>query len=204
MPSNARTNFATRLQEIDQILDAHRALLQFHRANHAATIGTGLTGVASVVNHLVSNPGPGRPPQIQALNKAAIALLSGHFQGFVTDLYSEAAIHLLTGHLGNPTVAIDAAPTRGNPNTKNIKKLFSTLGFPDILDGIAWQNCTNHTLRTRLNDFNELRNDIVHGQSITVNKDVVTGYLSPWTALADRLDAKLRREIHAIKGVYPW
>jgi hypothetical protein len=204
MPSNARNNFVLRLREVDQLLEAHTALLQFHRASAAASSVTSLTGIATVVNHLVTAPGPGRPPQIQALNKAAIALLSGHLQGFITDLYGEAASHLLTGHVVSLPTVVDAAPTRGNPNSKNIKRLFATLGFNDILAGIRWQNCTNHTLRTRLNDFNELRNDIVHGTSTNVNKDVVTGYLSSLKALADRLDAKLRIEIHAIMGTFPW
>jgi hypothetical protein len=153
---------------------------------------------------LVDDPGPGRPPQIQALNKAEIALLSGHLQGFVTDIYREAAGHLLTGHVPHLDTVTDAAPTKRNPNGTNIKLLFATLGFSDILDGISWQRCTNQTMRNRLQAFNELRNEIVHGTSTNVSKNEVKGYLSSWSALAQRVDAKLRREIHAVTGNYPW
>src|ERR1035437_8517400 len=96
MPSNALASFELRLKEIQQLLEAHTALLRFHRATTAAgNIGAGLANIARVVEHLVSTPGPGRPPQVQALNKPAIALLSSHLQGFITDLYKEAATRLL-------------------------------------------------------------------------------------------------------------
>jgi hypothetical protein len=203
MPSNALTSFELRLKEIEQLLDAHTALLRFHRATAAAQ-QPGLENVANAVNQLVVAPGPGRPPQIQALNKAAIALLSGHLQGFITDLYSEAASKLLTGHVSNLQSVTDAAPTRGNPNNQNITRLFATLGFNDILAGISWQKCSNETLYKRLKDFNELRNKIVHGKGIIVTKNTVTSYLSSWTALAQRLDTKLRTEIRAVTGHFPW
>jgi hypothetical protein len=152
----------------------------------------------------VSAPGPGRPPQIQALNKAAIALLSAHLQGFVNDLYYEAASILLAGRVADIEVLKKSAPTRGNPNNDNINKLFATLGFSDILATISWQRCSNQTLLRRMNDFNVLRNQIVHGRSINVSKHVVVGYLSSWTALAQRLDAKMRVELQRITGRAPW
>jgi hypothetical protein len=204
MPSDALTNFQLRLKEVEQLLAAHTALLRFYRATAAAHNAGGLANVANVVTHLVAAPGPGRPPQIQALNKAAIALLSGHLQGFITDLYREAASKLLTGHVSNLKTLTEAAPTRGNPNNDNIKWLFATLGFDDILGGISWQRCSNQTMRNRLHKFNELRNKIVHGTSININKNEVKGYLSSWTALAERLDAKLRTQINRMTGRFPW
>lgn len=204
MPSNALNNFELRLKEIEQILNAHTALLRFHRAAAAANNAGGLANVASVVNHLVATPGPGRPPRIQALNKAAIALLSGHLQGFVTDLYCESASALLTGHVANLKTVTDAAPTRGNPNSDNIRKLFATLGFGDVLDGMCWRNCSNQSAHKRLRDFNELRNKIVHGASIKVAKYQVTSYRRSWSALANWLDEKLRSEIEATTGNSPW
>jgi hypothetical protein len=203
MPSHALTSFITRLGEIDQLLSAHDALLRFHRAQTAA-LTPGLASVATAVNHLVASPGPGRPPPIQALNKAGIALLSGHLQGFLTDLHSEAAGHLFAGHVASIPTMVAAAPTRGNPNRENISRLFATVGFNDILHGISWQRCSNSTLYSRLEAFNRLRNRIVHGSSVSVSKSTVKGYLSSWTALANRLDAKLRNEIRTITGHHPW
>jgi hypothetical protein len=98
----------------------------------------------------------------------------------------------------------NTAPTRRNPSSQNIKWLFATLGFKDIFAGISWQKCSNEMLHKRLKDFNELRNKIVHGTSISVTKTTVTSYLSSWTALAQRLDAKLRTEINVLTGKHPW
>jgi hypothetical protein len=203
MPSNAHNNLIIRLGEIDQLLKAHDALLRFHRAHAAAQI-PGLASVAIAVNHLVDTPGPGRPPPLQALNKAGIALLSGHLQGFLTDLHGEAAGHLFAGHLASVPTMVGTAPTRGNPNRENINRLFATLGFADILDGISWQRCSNATLYSRLEAFNRLRNRIVHGSSGSVSKSTVEGYLSSRTALANRLDAKLQSEIWTLTGNNPW
>jgi hypothetical protein len=204
MPSNALRNFELRLDEVEQLLTAHTALLRVHRATAAAQHIGGLANVANVVNHLIAPPGPGRPPQIQALNKAAIALLSGHLQGFITDLYDETAANLLGRHVSSIQILTEAAPRRGNPNGDNIKKLFASLGFSDVLADISWQRCSNQTMRTRLKDFNELRNKIVHGTSINITKPQVTGYLSSWHALAQRLDSKLRTKINTITGTPPW
>lgn len=204
MSSTALKDFKLRLSEVEQLLEAHTALLRFHRAAAAATGAGSLAAVAAVVNHLVTEPGPGRPPQIQALNKAAIALLSGHLQGFITDLYRESAAKLFGGHVSNLQTLTDAAPTRGNPNKDNITWLYATLGFDDILKGISWQRCSNEMMLKRLHEFNVLRNKIVHGTSININKSTVTGYLSSWTALAERLDEKLKAEIKKLTGVSPW
>jgi hypothetical protein len=205
MPSNAVSNFGIRLGEIEQLLEAHTALIRLQRADDALQAGgTSLANIAAVVSHLVTDPGPGRPKQVQALNKAAIALLSGHLQGFIADIYGEAAEALLDGRVKSVAAFIKAAPTRGNPNLENITKLFATLGFEDILAGMSWQGFSNQRLKSRLADFNKLRNEIVHGKSTSVTKDLVNSYLDSWIVFADRLDQRLRSNIRAITGDYPW
>ena len=78
MPSVALTNFEKRLSEIQQIVDAHGALVRLKKAEEAHAEAAGdLTKIGKVIDALVSAPGAGKPPQVQALNGAAIALLSG-------------------------------------------------------------------------------------------------------------------------------
>jgi len=79
-----------------------------------------------------------------------IALLSAHLQGFVKDLYEEAASRVLDGKVSDVPSVIKAANTRGNPNEQNITKLFESIGFPDILDGLKWQRMSNKSLRGKL------------------------------------------------------
>lgn len=73
-------------------MDAHGALIRLRRAEEAHAQAAGdMTQIGAVIEALVSSPSAGRPPQVQALNSAAITLLSGHLQGFISELFEEAA-----------------------------------------------------------------------------------------------------------------
>ena len=155
MPSQSLTNFLDRIEEVQQLVDAHGALVRFKKAQEAHELAAGdLTKIGDVISALVSEPGAGRPPAVQALNSAAIALLSGHLQGYITDLFEECARRLLDGHVADVSALIEAAPTRGNPNEANIKKLFQGLGFSEILAGLSWKKMSNASLKKHLREFN--------------------------------------------------
>src|SRR5690348_11028243 len=98
MPSQALKDLENRLNDIEQLLAAHSALTKFKKAEKAANLAGGpLVQVAAVVKALVTNPGVGKPAEVDALNRAAFVLLTAHFQGFVDDLHKEAAKNLLNG-----------------------------------------------------------------------------------------------------------
>ncbi len=205
MPSQSLTDFQGRLGEVQQLLDAHSALTRLRRAEAATAGGVpDLQNIGEFVQNLVTPPGRGRPAEVHALNSAAIALLSAHLQGFVVDLYKEVAVGTLTGRVRNVEAVVGTANLRGNPNYDNITKLFASLGYPDILDGMSWQRMSNTQLRGKLRSFNELRNQIVHGASSTVTKAQVSNYLNVFTSFAVRLDAKMRTQVHGVTGQHPW
>lgn len=166
MTSQALTDFKERTKEVDQLLEAHAALTRLRKAEKALkSQNQTLQNVADVIQHLVSQPGPGRPQEVHALNNAAVALLSAHLQGFIKDLFEEAASRVLEGKVSDVPSVLKAANTHGNPNEQNIIRLFQSIGFSDILEGIAWKNMSNKRLRSNLRTFNELRNKIVHSCS---------------------------------------
>jgi len=166
--------------------------------------GGGLKAVAEAVNLLVTPPTRGRPGQVEALNKASVALLSAHLQGFIEDLFEEAAGKLLAGKVPDVQTLVSNARLRGNPTSENITRLFATAGFPDVLDGISWQKCTNATVRSRLKGLNELRNRIVHGGTETVGKWQVDHFKAFVENLAIRLDRKVATVVRSVTGVAPW
>ena len=157
-----------------------------------------------MIDALVSAPGAGKPPQVQALNGAAITLLSGHLQGFLTDLHAEAAAALLDEKVQDLEALIEVAPTRGNPNVDNINELFVSIGFPKVMDGVSWSRMGNEALKKKLRDFNELRNRIAHGGGETVRKRQVENYMKVWRSLAKNLDKKIGREVRKVTGESPW
>lgn len=206
MASQALSDFKERLREVEQLVEAHGALVRLKKAERAvaATKDATLHSLAPVLDALVSRPGVGRPPEVQALNSAAIALLAGHLQGFVTDIYEEAARSLLASHVPELTSLVEAAPTRGNANEQNILRLFATLGIRDVLTGVSWQKVSNKSLRQHLRVFNELRNRIVHGAAERVHKSQVMKYMRLWRNFAERFDKQLATVLAGKLGSSPW
>jgi hypothetical protein len=205
VPSQALSDFEERLSEIDQLIEAHGALTRLRRAEAALEdAGQSLQAVAQVVNALVTPPGVGRPAEVQALNKAAIALLSAHLQGYVEDVFEEVGRALLNGRVPQVDALLMQAPKRGNPNWDNISRLFSALGFPAILDGLSWQGTSNAALKTRLRQLNELRNRIVHGAAESVRKRTVQTYVGFVRQFSARLDRKVAQVYRGLVGQDPW
>ena len=56
----------------------------------------------------------------------------------------------------------------GNPSHGNIKSLFFRIGFVDVLDGLSWQKFRNASIVRTLDNINEVRNRVVHGQPLTI------------------------------------
>jgi hypothetical protein len=205
MPSRALEDFQSRLSDVQQLIDAHDALTRLRRAESSLKTGRReLDNIAEVIKHLVTEPGPGRRKEVHALNNAGIALLSGHLQGFIVDIFEECAAALLAGHVQSVEAVTGAAYTRGNPNPQNIVNMFNTLGFKDVFDGLSWRKMSTAALKRKLQDFNTLRNQIVHGATRRVRKQVLVNYLHVFENFATKLDAKLEREIRSVIGKNPW
>ncbi len=205
MASQALQDFEARLGDVQQLIDAHDALTRLRRAEASLQAGGQVLGnIAIVIQHLVTDPGAGRRKEVHALNNAGIVLLSGHLQGFIVDIHKESAGALFAGHVQSVEAVTGAAYTRGNPNPQNIRKVFRTLGFDDVFDGLSWQNMSTAALKKKLLDFNTLRNQIVHGANQRVRKQVLANHLRVFRTFATRLDAKLRREIRIVTGMNPW
>jgi hypothetical protein len=205
MPSKALDDFRKRLTEVEQLLEAHDALTRLRNAQAALRDGgSALESLSGVLDRLVTRPGPGRPREVQALNSAGIALLSAHLQGFLMDLQGEVARATLDGKVSDLEALLETARMRGNPNQDNIMRSFRCLGYSNVLDGISWQRMSNTQLRAKLRAFNELRNSIVHGTSVTVRKSVLKNYLAVFRSFAEQLDRKLRREVRALTDADPW
>jgi len=195
------------LEEVTQLLDAHSALTKFKRAEAEARSTSGsLVGVANLIHNLVSPPRAGRPSEVQALNSSAIALLSAHFQGFVSDLFDETVDHVLAGKVKDTVSVKDSGLKRGNPNTDNIEKLFASIGFPNLLSGVFWAPWSSDVpMKAKLRRFNRLRNSIVHGESEPIIKNTVRDYLGFAEKLAAAIDKKLKTEITSVSGGRaPW
>ncbi|TLF45073.1 hypothetical protein FEI13_18550 [Halomonas urmiana] len=206
MPSNARESLTIRLQDIDQLLEAHKAITKFKRAEAAAQLtGGALADVSRVFDALVTDPGPGKPKEVDAINRSAFVLLCSHLQGFIDDLHKEAAHIVLNGRVQDVDKTIKLIkPGNANPHVHIIETMFSGLGIYDLMQNISWQKCTNQTVRDRLGNYIRDRNKIAHGAQMSVSKDKVQQFKKYVETLSDKLDATVGRGIQGITGAQPW
>ncbi|HEV2119289.1 MAG TPA: HEPN domain-containing protein [Candidatus Bathyarchaeia archaeon] len=205
MPSRAYRDFLQRDRDVDQLLRAHESVVRSSHVNAAAAGGTGLAQLAQVALALVRPAGPGRPAEVDAINRAAIVLLTAHLEGFLEDLHGEAASILLMNRVRNLDTLIDEAHDRfRNPTIDAITKLFNTLGMPDFLDGMSWQRSKNEAVKRRLTELVKLRNDIAHGEEARVTKRRVVAARRFVGILAQKLDEKVGTEIRQVTQVAPW
>lgn len=138
------------IADIDEVLRAHGQLLPGGRGAPVITNG-GRVG--------------------NSLLRAATTLISAALQTEVEETF-KAAIPLTFDHFGASELERyweDSKRSWGNPNPSNVRKLYFRLGFSDVLDGLSWQKCRNSEVVRLLDEINQVRNRVAHGQAITVN-----------------------------------
>jgi hypothetical protein len=206
MASQSRQNLNKRLQDIDQLLEAHKAITKFKKAEAAAKNGSGaLAEVGRVFDALVTDPGPGKPKEVDAINRAAFVLLCSHLQGFIDDLHKETAGIVLDGKVNDVEKTIKLIkPRNANPHVEIIEKMFSGLGIYDLMQEISWQKCSNKTVRERLTGYIVERNKIAHGTQLGISKGKVEQFKKYVETLSDKLDESVAQNVARITGRRPW
>ncbi|WP_143507368.1 HEPN domain-containing protein [Pseudomonas sediminis] len=206
MTSKALSSLNERLKDIDQLIKAHSAITKFNNAESAAKKAGGeLAKISSVMHALVTDPGRGKPKEVDAINRAAFVLLTAHFQGFVDDLHAEAGALILKGKANDPAAVIKLIkPPRSNPHVNIINQMFSGLAIYEVMDSISWQKCDNKSVKTRLTGYLETRNKIAHGKKEAITKQKVTSLKQFIETLARKLDEKVGEKAALVIGTSPW
>lgn len=107
-----------------------------------------------------------------SINRSVIVMLSAMLQSYVEDVFEVCAKQRFPAFAANPLVFDDywkQMKNWGNPSAGNIKILFLKLGVADVLDGLRWQKTNAAKIKERLDDLNQLRNRIAHGQALQIN-----------------------------------
>jgi hypothetical protein len=151
----------------------------------------------------------GRRYGLDALNRAGLVMLTGHFQGFVTDLFVEAWKRKYPGSDPEPALARFGF---NNPWPKDIDALFALLGYSKLAttkaewrqsgssagppDSIAEPAFARERRKHRgyqvLAEMVRLRNRAVHGgRDVTATLNDVTFYLADVVSFAIHIEAAL-------------
>ena len=206
MSSKAYENIGRRMKDVEQLLEAHKALTQFQRARKAAEeAGGGLAQISEVIDRLVTEPGRGRRTEVDALNRAAMVLLSAHLQGYIEDVYSEVARAMLGDKVKDVDALVEQALSNfSNPHAYRIASLFASIGLPNIMDDLSWQKASNQTIKRRLTDYIRIRNSIAHGSQERITKPKVAEFKRFVEVFARNFDEKVSNEVRPIVGKAPW
>ena len=126
---------------------------------------------------------PGAPQIIngvrvgQSINRSCVVMLSALLQAYVEEVFVVCAAEVLPqlAEEDNMTEFRKTGSRIGNPNKKNINRVFLRLGCKNVLAGLSWRNSDNGKVLLRLNEMNQLRNGIAHGNSrLTIDGDFVS------------------------------
>lgn len=142
-------------------------------------------------------------------------LVSGHFQGFCRDLYTEcaqlcaAAVPVSLRTTIQAQFAAALTLNNGNPTVENIRKDFERFGF--LLD-LASAAPGNPQRVTHLGHLNYWRNAVAHQKAAPppagVPAVLTLADIQAWRAscdgLATSLDDTMRQELTRILGATPW
>lgn len=152
--------------------------------------------------------GRGAPPIVDghrvgtSVNRSCVVMLSALLQGFVEDVFIAISQEKFSKMKSDQDIQRYRTTLRnwGNPNPDNINSLFLRLFIDDVLSGLSWQKCDNDSLKSRLREINQIRNDIAHGKedlkfngkTISLSLSKVRTYRNFVEAFGERFEEHVR------------
>lgn len=191
-------------QAADARISRQLSRLASHRGHVAvAEYGRRLRDVAQLIaaHQAKGGTGPGRRVDLDAVDRAALVMLTGHFQGFAGDLFVEAWDIRYPGASG---AALLDRLRFSNPWPDDIDKVFAILGIAtltktceprpgassagpprNLISPHFGRERTKHQVRQVIAEMVGLRNASVHGgTAVAVKMSDVTSYLTDTVSLA--------------------
>jgi hypothetical protein len=138
------------LDDVDELFRAHRLVtggqVGAPRISNGARVGSSLLRASTALISAALQTG------VEETFKAAVLLEFDHYTDDERERYWK-----------------EAKRSWGNPNPHNVNNLFFRIGFSNVLDGLSWQKCNNASVVSTLDEINQVRNRVAHGQPLTVD-----------------------------------
>lgn len=190
--------FEERTEQIKEIVKAKDALATFDYFSDNLSYLKNLQQdefVTKLSEYSLSSPGS----RISSgpLNEAAVVLLSAYLEGFVEELHEEATYHLLQekgARAGVLKALLDYAHERfSNPKSERITELFESLTINRVIS-----NLKPEVNASEINRFVDKRNEIAHGQRVTVTNQDIQEYGLLVMKVAQGLTREVVKAINSI------
>ena len=125
-----------------------------------------------------------------AIVESGVVLLSASLQSYFEAVFLGCA-SLVFGTTSAGSQEFRKTWSRwGNPSSENVKRLFQRLAIPDVFEGLVVSNDNISDLVKALNNINQVRNRIAHGDAITVDGqpfNLNLSILTRWTKQMERM-----------------
>jgi hypothetical protein len=100
-----------------------------------------------------------------SINRSCIVMLSALMQAFIEDVFMDCAKEVFPNlrNDNNFSAYEKSFPRWGNPSAENVEKLFLRIGIVNVFEGFVIRGADEAAIRRRLNELNQVRNQIAHG-----------------------------------------
>lgn len=154
------------------------------------------TSTSSGAPIAVAGPKRGRKYEVEGINRAAVLMLSAHFEGYLEDVKAEA-LYAINPELNAPTLTFGLH----NPWRDRIDQLFAFIGMKKPSKNISWQKASNSSVRTNLEKLVGTRNKLAHGTTgVQVDKSEIVSLRKYVEGFAQRFDADVRARVKTLTG----
>jgi hypothetical protein len=132
-----------------------------------------------------------------AINEAGAVLLSAEIQAYLEQLFIECSEKLFGRKLSQADLKSyrETWSRWGNPSPQNVRRLFRRLGIIDVFLELGGNQVIPEGYINFLEELNQVRNDIAHGEEPKINGQKVElslPMLEGWLRLAERGTKSLR------------
>ena len=181
MPSKARNELNNRLDDVEEVINAH----------------TEITG-----------GGRGKPARKQgaALTRAGVVLLAAAMEAYVEDLFEESARLVMADRSAEElkNFFVDTRKRLHNADIRKTQMLYFNLGIPWVLENIRWQKFSNEEFKKSIDSLVERRNQIAHGRRPGVRLAMLRKWKGVVEKYSEKLDEILAKYVCTSTGQRPW
>lgn len=136
---------------------------------------------------------------IAAARRSAVLLINAHFEAYLEDVLEEA-LNAINDGFSADRLRRDFT----TPRVDNINNLFSLIGIDRIAMKPSRQRAGNKAIRKAIDELQNARNAIAHGERAMVTKSKVRYFRTHVVGFSKSVDRIVANRVEEMTGAAPW